>query len=120
MAVILTFTGEYDLAAREALRAEFDALLGVADVVVDLTGVAYIDSTIVTEFLVAKRKREDAGKRPIVFVVKESGAVRRIVELSFLDKVFPIVTRLDDAVRPGLDYETREAFPGTPPSKIGL
>ena len=83
---LVSVSGELDLHAEPELRAALDAaeLLGCPTVVVDLSGVSFMDSTacgvLVGE---AKRRRRDHGE--LVLVSNANGA-GRVLEVSGIDR----------------------------------
>lgn len=88
---VITVRGELDLATVPALRG---ALLGAVDrratrLVLDLTGVTFIDSVGVGAVLHAKRRVAGAGG--IVVVLAEDSYARVIFEVVGADRVVPVV-----------------------------
>ena len=84
---VLTLTGEIDVATavavRSALRASFDE--GHRDVVVDLTGVSFIDAAGLGVLVGAQRRFARAGGR--LRVEHPQRSVRRVLEITALDRV---------------------------------
>ena len=97
-ACVVTVTGEADLYAAPALR---DVILraiadGATSVIVDLTGVTFIDSTTIAVLVAAERKlRPVAGK---VALVATDANVVRIFQITALDRIFPIHGTLAEAL----------------------
>lgn len=97
-AVIAAFAGEVDLEhspkAREVL---LDCIgRGRAKVLVDLSGVQYIDSSGVASLVEAFQKARKGG---IEFaLVSVNASARRVLELARLDKVFVIHENLADGL----------------------
>jgi anti-sigma B factor antagonist len=89
-ACVVTVTGEAGLYAAPALQ---DAMLraiadGATAVIVDLTGVTFIDSTTIAVLVAAERKlRPAAGK--VVLVARDANVVR-VFQITALDRIFPI------------------------------
>jgi anti-sigma B factor antagonist len=88
-AVVVSFQGEVDLEhsprARQVLLA---SLAGARAVLVDLSGVSYIDSSGVASLVEAFQA---ARKQNTRFALAEvNPAARRVLELARLDKVFTI------------------------------
>ena len=92
-AVIASFSGEVDLEhspkAREVLLSCVD---GATKVLVDLSGVSYIDSsgvaTLVEGFQVSRQKALDFA------LVGVSNTAMSVLQLARLDRVFPIFESL--------------------------
>ena len=106
--VVLTVGGEVDLATAPQLRAKLVALVedGAGSVVVDLTPVAFMDSTGL-QALLAGRKRAHARGRSIRLVCPE-GQVLRVLRLTGVATVFPVYDSLAEAV----DAQTADADAG--------
>jgi anti-sigma B factor antagonist len=88
--VVLVLHGEADLHSapefRERLRAAIDG--GAANVVLDLSDSAFVDSTSLGVLLGGmKRMRERDGQ---ISIVVPRPDVRRIFEITLLDRIFPL------------------------------
>jgi anti-sigma B factor antagonist len=85
--VLVTATGEVDVATCGQLRAELDRLwdAGWDDVVVDLRQVTFMDSTGAHALVEHHRRAVDAGKR--FSIVDGTGPVARLLELTELSDV---------------------------------
>jgi anti-sigma B factor antagonist len=96
--VVLAVGGEVDLATAAQLRARLTDLVddGAGSVVVDLTPVAFMDSTGL-EALLAGRRRARARGRSIRLVCPE-GRVLRVLRLTGIARCFPIYGSLAEAV----------------------
>ena len=96
-ASIVAFNGEIDLesspAARKTLLKCFD---NAANVVVDLSGVTYIDSSGVASLVEALQAAKKNGSQLTLAAVSEP--TRRVLELARLDKVFTIYSSVDEAL----------------------
>jgi anti-sigma B factor antagonist len=97
--VILRVGGEVDLATSPQLHAKLVDLVEVGEagsVVVDLTPVAFMDSTGLGVLLAAhKRARANGGR---VLLVCPGGPVLRVLRLTGMDKVITIHGSLAEAV----------------------
>ena len=96
---VVTVTGEIDVATAPDLR---ECLLAqeadrVSAIVVDLTGVSFIDSTALGVLVGAYRRQEDAGGA-LKLVVTES-RILKVLEITDLASVFPVFANVDEAVR---------------------
>jgi anti-sigma B factor antagonist len=96
--MVLTVAGEVDLATAPQLRAKLTDLVdnGTGSVVVDLTPVAFIDSTGL-EALLAGRQRAQARGHTIQLVCPEGQALR-VLRLTGIETVFPVHGSLVEAV----------------------
>jgi anti-sigma B factor antagonist len=95
---VLTVTGEIDMATAPDLRERLVAQEAdkVSAIVVDLTGVSFIDSTALGVLVAAHRRQEDAGGT-FKLVVTEP-RVLKVLEITDLTSVFPVFTSVDEAV----------------------
>ncbi len=95
--VVMVFSGEYDLASKEPLRAAFDAVSKAPRVVLDFTGVTYVDSTVIHELVRIHNARAVDGLERETLVVRNENLLR-IFDIVNLSAVFRVVESLDDAV----------------------
>ena len=82
------------------LREQLDALLdaGQTNLVIDLSGVTFLDSAGMAAFVsVYKRTRQAGGDTHLVWPQEE--AVRRILRLTSFDRVFTMFDTAENAVR---------------------
>jgi anti-sigma B factor antagonist len=96
--VLLHVRGELDLATAPVFRqvAAGPATVGASQVVVDLTACDHLDSVGVGLLLgVLKRTRGRGGS---VVVVCDEPRLLRVLELTGLDTLIPVVARIDEAV----------------------
>ena len=94
---VVGLSGEIDLHTAPALKAELARLieLGAMRVVVDLTSTTFIDSSTLGVLLGAlKRLRPEGGE--LVLVCTDPN-IRKIFEITLLDRVFPLVDSVDAA-----------------------
>jgi anti-sigma B factor antagonist len=95
---VVTVTGEIDVATapdlKECLVAQ--AVDGVAAIVVDLSGVSFIDSTALGVLVGAYRRQEDAGGT-LKLVVTEP-RILKVLEITALTSVFSVFATVDEAV----------------------
>ncbi|HEY0519790.1 MAG TPA: STAS domain-containing protein [Ilumatobacteraceae bacterium] len=84
--IVLAVHGEIDAASAPLLESAFEDLTGGAPVLVDMSGVSFMDSsglhTLLTQTL---RIREDDGT---IHICNPSDAVQRVVELTGLGEFF--------------------------------
>lgn len=95
---VVAVTGEIDVATAPDLR---DCLVaqaadGVSAIVVDLTGVSFIDSTALGVLVGAFRRQEEAGGT-LKLVVTEP-RILKVLEITALTSVFPVFSSVDEAV----------------------
>ena len=94
---VVVLGGEVDLYTAPELKQELHRLVaeGATRVVVDMTQTTFIDSTTLGVLLsVVKRVRPEGGT---VVLVCPDRNVRRIFEITLLDRVFPIVDTREEA-----------------------
>jgi anti-anti-sigma factor len=96
--VVLTVRGELDLRTVPTLRARLAEALatGHGAVVVDLTGVAFMDSTGLATLLNALRRLTRAGRRLVLTC--GDGPVRRMLHLTHLLGTFTVCDHVDAAL----------------------
>jgi len=95
---VVAVSGDVDAATAPQLRQQFDELLGNGDqnFVIDLSGVAFMDSSgLATLVQLFKRVRIGHGDVRLCGLQPE---VRRIFELTRLDRVFDIFPSRQEAV----------------------
>jgi anti-sigma B factor antagonist len=96
---VITFSGEHDLNTAPALRERLDAALrdGVP-IVVDLSGAAFIDSSILGAMLDARREAHDRGLGFTVALSEGAQPVERVLEVTGLDSTLPVHTTRAEAI----------------------
>lgn len=84
---ILKLAGEVDLSSAQVLTSQFKAILrdGFSSVVIDATGVTFMDSTGLHALVEGKRLIHENGTE---IVLVPSPQVRRVLELVFPDPLF--------------------------------
>lgn len=92
MAFTLTFYGEHDLAGQRAFGEKLAAAKAERDVIVDFTGVSYLDSACITELLLFSRARRELGLPPETIFVT-AGPVGKVLEVTGVGKLCRVVTR---------------------------
>ncbi len=90
--------GEVDVFSAPQLDAELSSLVadGYARLVVDLSGVAFLDSTGLGVLVKALKHAREAGGW--VHLVVSSGRIRKIFEITGLDASIPIFDTAQDAL----------------------
>lgn len=111
---VVVFTGAYDLAVKNQLRAELDALRCIPDLVLDLSQVTYLDSVFITEFLRLHNARKSGGF-PTESVVVRHLAIKKIFETLGLQRIVDVVGTIDAAIpKDGRSAHVVYAFVGNP------
>lgn len=98
--VIVVLEGEHELFGATKLQRKLEALIddGVA-VVVDLTRATFLDSSIVAVLLRAcERARREGTKYAIVLDESSGDSVRRMFEITGLDRYLPVVPSREAAL----------------------
>jgi anti-sigma B factor antagonist len=102
LGVVLTLGGELDLATVPLLQEQLDrAMRGRRAVVVDLSGLRFIDSSGLHMLMRAERQLHATGGR--LGLVYGSRAVRRVFELTGLDRYFAWFDSPSAALRTALE-----------------
>lgn len=94
----VALTGEVDLYTAPELKQELLRLVdqGAKSIVVDLSETTFIDSTMLSVLLsTLKRLRPNGGQLGIVCTDRN---IRKIFEITLLDRVFPLFETRADAV----------------------
>lgn len=96
--VVATLVGEVDLAVVDRLDAELEEAAGpgVRSLVVDLTGVSYLDSAGLHMLFKLAHRRHSSGCATRVAV--PPGPVRRVMELTGVEAVLGMDETLDEAI----------------------
>lgn len=96
--VLVSVSGELDLYAEPSLRESLDAAdrLGVTSLLVDLSGVSFLDSTICGVLVgEAKRRSRDGGE---LVLVSNGAPASRALELAGIDRVVRVFPTLHSAL----------------------
>ena len=102
LGVVLTLGGELDLATVPLLQEQLDrAGRGRGAVVIDLSGLRFIDSSGLRMMVRAERQLRASGGRLVL--VRGPRAVRRVFELAGLDRYFAWCDFPSAALRTALD-----------------
>src|SRR5579864_6729443 len=97
-AVCLILTGELDLASVATLQAQFKAIAQLEDhVIVDMSGLRYIDSTGAKALLDAHRLLSRTGRRIALAAVQPMA--RRIIDVMGIEKAILVFPTVDDALK---------------------
>jgi anti-sigma B factor antagonist len=98
--LIVSFEGDVDLEySPKARRILLDSVMQRRDVLVDLSGVTYIDSSGVANLVEAFQLSRKKGTG--FALVSVNAAAMRVLQLARLDKVFTIHASLDEGLDGG-------------------
>jgi anti-sigma B factor antagonist len=104
---VITFKGEHDLNTAPELRGRLAAAIeDRVPVVVDLSGAAFVDSSILGAVLDARRQAHDRGLGFAVALSDGAQPVQRVLEVTGLDSTLP--------VHPSRTAAIEEAHAGAP------
>lgn len=98
--LVVSFQGDVDLEySPQARRVLLDSVKQRRDVLVDLSGVSYIDSSGVANLVEAFQLSRETGTG--FALVSVNAAALRVLQLARLDKVFTIHASLEDGLDAG-------------------
>ena len=99
-AIVVSLGGEIDLDSSPRLRQRLTGLMtGGRTVVVDMSGVEYIDSSGIASLVEAYQRARGVGDRYVLAAVSRAAA--RVLGLARLDKVFELADSIEAAVARG-------------------
>jgi anti-anti-sigma factor len=114
-AMVLSLAGEWDISRSDELRACLEPTFQEPYVVYDLTSAKYVTSTLICALVVA-HKRRSAAKLPPAAIAVKSAFVRRLLEATGLEALFPVYETVEETLS-----SYRPATPsGDPNPVIGL
>jgi anti-anti-sigma factor len=93
---ILSVEGQFDISSREQFFAALQPALEHARVILDCTKLRYVDSTCLT-VLVEVRKRRQVMGYPPAHIVGLSSGLRRMFEISGLNRLWPLNDSIEQA-----------------------
>jgi anti-sigma B factor antagonist len=100
---VVTFSGEHDLNTAPELRDRLAvAMEGNSPVVVDLSGAAFIDSSIIGAVLDARRDAHEKGIGFALALTKGAQPVARVLEVTNLTSTLPVHSTREAAVEEAL------------------
>lgn len=94
---IVTLEGEWDLSRGDELRRHIDRAAGYPRVVIDMTGVSYIDSNCIGMLVRMRTQRVAKGYEPSRLVLK-TGNVRRVLGVVCGHALWAMYESLDEAL----------------------
>jgi len=95
-ALVVRVSGDLDLATSPGLSEALEAAPTARHVVIDLTGCTFLDSSGVRALAQAVRTIAEGERR--VDVVAGSPGVRRVLEITGVDRMVPVHRSLEDAL----------------------
>ena len=104
---LVVVDGDVDLHSAPELRDRLSTLAdnGARQVVVDLSGSTFLDSMALGVLLASKKRLDADGKR--LDIVVSTPDVRRIFEITMLDRIFDLYATRADALRDGHEDRAR-------------
>ena len=96
---VVALTGELDFLSASDLGARLSDLRGQTGnaVVIDVSGLTFIDSTGLATLLHGSKRTQNGEAR--VAIVSPEGDVRRVLELTAVDKLIRVCASLEQAVK---------------------
>jgi anti-anti-sigma factor len=108
---VVTMRGEHDLSTQPVLAHALEIAAAHSNVVVDLTECAFIDSTIIKEFIKTSEVVRAKGEQFMLVIPAEQAAVVRIAEMVGLAQFFELHETLEAAFASIEDAPQRNAQP---------
>jgi anti-anti-sigma factor len=100
-AAVVVFSGEFDIASKEALREQLYRVSVVENLCLDFAEVAYVDSTAIGELIRLHKSRIERGFSNEVVVVGQNQPIRRLFQILHLESVFQVCDNAPDLYRAG-------------------
>ena len=98
--VIARLTGEVDIANAASVQGHLGSLVELGHLVIDLTALGFMDSTGLSALIVTHKRAEALGYS--IRLVGAQGAVRRVLEITQIDKLITHYDDVADAVESAL------------------
>lgn len=96
---MISFSGEHDLNTAPELRQRLSqAAKGGDPIVVDLSGAAFIDSSIIGAVLDARREAHAGGRGFAIALSGGAQPVERVLEVTNLATTLPVHATVDEAL----------------------
>ena len=106
---IITFSGEHDLDTAPELRERLSRAIAAGDpIVVDLSGAAFVDSSILGALLDGRREAHESGVGFSVSLADGAEPVERVLEVTGLAENLPVHPSRESAIQAARDGPTRE------------
>ena len=87
-AYVVSVEGELDLYTTPQLTAELEAIVDGLEVVLDLSGVTFLDSTALGAILLAARRLRD--ENGALAIVTAEASTKKLLEIVGVDRVVPV------------------------------
>jgi len=87
-AYVVSVEGELDLYTTPRLTAELEAIVDGLEVVLDLSGVTFLDSTALGAILLAARRLRD--ENGALAIVTAEASTKKLLEIVGVDRVVPV------------------------------
>jgi anti-sigma B factor antagonist len=99
--VVVVVTGEHDVYTAPSLRDQIQSVIEEkAPFVIDLTPATFVDSSILRVLLEARRQAEESGLGFAIALGNGEGpGVRRILQVTGLMNVFPVLANREEALQ---------------------
>lgn len=97
VAVVVVFSGEYDLRNLSELRRDLTPLQREPAIVLDFTEVTFLDASSAKEFVALHEARTVYGFPRETMIVKNGSPIERVLDYLHFDTLFTIVRRDDDS-----------------------
>jgi len=101
-AVVVTVAGEIDFVTvydfRTAIAAGFGQLRDAETLIIDLTGVTFMNSEGL-QALIEATQADPQGHRSLRIVADRTGSVRRRINMTGLDNILPLFDAVEDALQ---------------------
>jgi anti-sigma B factor antagonist len=109
--LVVVVIGEHDVYTAPALRDQIQSVIGEkVPFVIDLTPATFVDSSVLRVLLEARRHAEEEGIGFAVALADDEGeaeGVRRILDVTGLMKVFPVMPAREEALEAARSAGTR-------------
>jgi anti-anti-sigma factor len=88
--VTISLHGDYDISSREALRRLLRPAEYATEAVIDVSGVTYAGTTLLNALISLRKAMRMHGKTGIVRLIGSSPQLRRVLQITRLDRVFDV------------------------------
>jgi anti-anti-sigma factor len=97
-ATILVLRGEHDASTAQSVDQAINQALENGPVIIDLTDVAFLDSTIIGTFVKHAGPNDTGITWKLALVLPPSGMVLRVLRLVAIEQIIPVYGSVSDAV----------------------